>query len=36
MYIRIPSINPYDFQTRMFRAVMANKNVCAVVHRRAG
>ena len=36
MYIRIPSINPYDFQMRMFKAVRDGKNVCAIVHRRAG
>lgn len=36
MYIKIPSINPYDFQKRMFKAVLDDKNICAVIHRRAG
>jgi hypothetical protein len=36
MYIKIPSINPYQHQTRMFKAINENKNICAVIHRRAG
>ena len=36
MYIRIPNIDPYSHQLRMFKAVQANKNVCAIIHRRAG
>lgn len=36
MYIKIPSINPYPHQYRCFKAIQENKNVCAVVHRRAG
>lgn len=36
MYIKVPSINPYEFQKRMFNAVLNDKNVCAIVHRRAG
>lgn len=36
MYVKIPSIEPYDFQVRMFKAVQQNKHVCAIIHRRAG
>lgn len=36
MYIRIPSITPYPHQLRMFKALTENKNVYAVIHRRAG
>ena len=36
MYIRIPNIEPYPHQARMFRAMVEDKNVCAVIHRRAG
>jgi len=36
MYIRIPNISPYPHQARMFKAMVDDKNVCAVIHRRAG
>jgi phage terminase large subunit len=36
MYIRLPSIQPYPHQMRMFKAVAENKHVLAVIHRRAG
>jgi phage terminase large subunit len=36
MYIRIPNIDPYPHQARMFKAMVEDKNVCAVIHRRAG
>ena len=36
MYIRLPGIEPYPHQTRMFKAMMDEKNVVAIVHRRAG
>ena len=36
MYIKIPSIRPYDHQLRILKAVNDNKNVIACVHRRAG
>jgi hypothetical protein len=36
MYIRIPNILPYPHQERMFKAMVDDKNVCAVIHRRAG
>ena len=36
MYIRIPNIDPYPHQARMFKAMVDDKNVCAVIHRRAG
>lgn len=36
MYIRVPSVNPYPHQRRMFQSIVQGKNVCAVIHRRAG
>jgi hypothetical protein len=36
MYLQLPSINPYAHQQRMFKAAWEGKNVCAVIHRRAG
>lgn len=36
MYIKVPSLNPYPHQYRMFKAVSSGKNVLAVIHRRAG
>ena len=36
MYIRCPSITPYPHQARMFKALQNGKNICAVIHRRAG
>ena len=36
MYIRVPSIDPYPHQARMFKAMAEDKNICAVIHRRAG
>ena len=36
MYLRVPSVNPYSHQERMFRAVSNNKHVVSIVHRRAG
>lgn len=36
MYVRLPGIDPYPHQRRMFKAMMEEKNVLACVHRRAG
>jgi len=36
MYVKIPSINPYPHQMRMFKAIMQGKNIYAAIHRRAG
>jgi len=36
VYIKIPNIEPYPHQSRMFKAMVEDKNVCAVIHRRAG
>lgn len=36
MYIRVPSRTPYPHQRRMFKALVEEKNICAVIHRRAG
>ena len=36
MYLKIPNINPYSHQNRMFKAILENKNVLAIIHRRAG
>ncbi len=32
----MPTIDPFPHQARMFRAIVEDKNVCAVIHRRAG
>ncbi len=36
MYIRIPGRNPYPHQARMFKSLAQDKNILAVIHRRAG
>jgi hypothetical protein len=36
MYLRIPTINPYPHQLRLFKAVHEGKNAVAIIHRRAG
>ena len=36
MYVALPGIDPYPHQRRMMKAVLANKNVMAIIHRRAG
>lgn len=36
MYIRLPGIDPYPHQARMFKSLNKGKNICAVIHRRAG
>jgi phage terminase large subunit len=36
MYLKLPSINPYDHQRRLMKAAYSGKNVCMVVHRRSG
>lgn len=36
MYLRVPSIDPYFHQKRILRAVLDNKNIVAVIHRRYG
>ncbi len=36
MYVRIPTINPYPHQLRLFKAVLSGKHALAIIHRRAG
>ena len=36
MYLKVPNINPYSHQQRMFKAVHEGKHVVSIVHRRAG
>jgi len=36
VYVRLPSIQPYPHQMRMFQAILEEKNILAVIHRRAG
>ena len=36
MYIKIPNIIPYPHQARMFKALVNDKNIVSIVHRRAG
>jgi phage terminase large subunit len=36
MYVKLPSIDPYPHQLRMFKAVSEGKHILAIVHRRAG
>lgn len=36
MYVRIPTINPYPHQLRLFKAVLEGKHALAIIHRRAG
>jgi len=36
MFLKVPTINPYPHQYRMFKAVLDGKNVIAIIHRRAG
>lgn len=36
MYVRLPSVNPYPHQYKLFQNLLAGKNICAVIHRRAG
>lgn len=37
MYVRVPYLlNPYPYQVDFLKAVRSGKNVCSIVHRRAG
>ena len=36
MYVKIPTINPYPHQYRLFKAVLEGKHALAIIHRRAG
>ncbi len=36
MYLRIPTLNPFPHQTRILKAVLDEKHVLAIIHRRAG
>jgi len=36
VYIKVPNINPYSHQLRMFKAVQEGKNILSIIHRRSG